>query len=180
MKWCLEKTFGKWAGKIQSGLWNVLEYLLSASQQECSVPSLDKKCWNRIYCSLNFNFQLYFSLSIPTGLFPTPWRPMSLFLKWGPGLREAPMHLPGGPWDQNNFPSHVVVVSCWVMSNIFVMLCTDSPSSPVHSISQARILEWVAISFSRGSSWPRDRIPSPAWQVDFFFFLSESPGKPFP
>ena len=27
----------------------------------------------------------------------------------------------------------------------------------VHGISQARILEWVAISFSRGSSWPRDR-----------------------
>ena len=30
------------------------------------------------------------------------------------------------------------------------------PGSPVHGISQARILEWVAISFSRGSSWPRD------------------------
>ena len=27
----------------------------------------------------------------------------------------------------------------------------------VHGIFQARILEWVAISFSRGSSWPRDR-----------------------
>ena len=29
--------------------------------------------------------------------------------------------------------------------------------SSVHGILQARILEWVAISFSRGSSWPRDR-----------------------
>ena len=28
----------------------------------------------------------------------------------------------------------------------------------VHGISQARILEWVAISFSRGSSWPGDWI----------------------
>ena len=28
----------------------------------------------------------------------------------------------------------------------------------VHGILQARILEWVAISFSRGSSQPRDRI----------------------
>ena len=26
----------------------------------------------------------------------------------------------------------------------------------VHGIFQARVLEWVAISFSRGSSWPRD------------------------
>ena len=30
------------------------------------------------------------------------------------------------------------------------------PGSSVHGIFQARILEWVAISFSRGSSRPRD------------------------
>ena len=30
------------------------------------------------------------------------------------------------------------------------------PGSSVHGIVQARVLEWVAISFSRGSSWPRD------------------------
>ena len=29
------------------------------------------------------------------------------------------------------------------------------PGSSVHGISQARRLEWVAIFFSRGSSWPR-------------------------
>ena len=32
------------------------------------------------------------------------------------------------------------------------------PGSSVHGILQARILEWVAISFSRGSSQTRDRI----------------------
>ena len=31
------------------------------------------------------------------------------------------------------------------------------PGSSIHGILQARILEWVAISFSRGSSRPRDR-----------------------
>ena len=31
------------------------------------------------------------------------------------------------------------------------------PSSSVHGILQARILEWVAIFSSRGSSWPRDQ-----------------------
>ena len=31
------------------------------------------------------------------------------------------------------------------------------PSCSVHVIFQARAPEWVAISFSRGSSWPRDR-----------------------
>ena len=30
------------------------------------------------------------------------------------------------------------------------------PGSSVHGILQARVLEWVAISFSRGSSWLRD------------------------
>ena len=33
----------------------------------------------------------------------------------------------------------------------------NPPGSSVHVILQARILEWVAISFSRGSSQPRDQ-----------------------
>ena len=32
------------------------------------------------------------------------------------------------------------------------------PDSSVHGIFQVRILEWIAISSSRGSSWPRDWI----------------------
>ena len=32
------------------------------------------------------------------------------------------------------------------------------PGSSVHEISQARILEWVAMPSSRGSSRPRDQI----------------------
>ena len=31
------------------------------------------------------------------------------------------------------------------------------PGSSVHGVSQARVLEWVAISSYRGSSWPRDQ-----------------------
>ena len=31
------------------------------------------------------------------------------------------------------------------------------PGFSIHGIFQARILEWVAISFSRGSSWPRNQ-----------------------
>ena len=31
------------------------------------------------------------------------------------------------------------------------------PVSSIHGIFQARVLEWVAISFSRGSFWPKDR-----------------------
>ena len=36
-------------------------------------------------------------------------------------------------------------------------LGSSPPGYSVHGILQARILEWVAISFSRGSSRPRDR-----------------------
>ena len=43
--------------------------------------------------------------------------------------------------------------SCWTLRN--PMDCSPQSSS-VHGILQARILEWVAISFSRGSSRPRD------------------------
>ena len=45
------------------------------------------------------------------------------------------------------------------------------PGSSVHGILQARILEWVAISLSRGSSWPRDgtaSLISPALAGRFF------------
>ena len=40
------------------------------------------------------------------------------------------------------------------------------PGSSVQWIFQARILEWVAISFSMGSSQPRDQTQSPALEVD--------------
>ena len=51
------------------------------------------------------------------------------------------------------------------------------PGSSVHGISQARILEWVASSFSRGSSQPRNRthVSSSAGRL----FTAEPPGKPF-
>ena len=36
-------------------------------------------------------------------------------------------------------------------------LCNSNMDYVVHGILQARILEWVAFSFSRGSSQPRDQ-----------------------
>ena len=68
----------------------------------------------------------------------------------------------------------------------------SSLGSNVHGILQARILEWVAMPSSRGSSWPRDQSclfpkisqimsqisPLPSSRVIvciFFFFLSSSP-----
>ena len=45
------------------------------------------------------------------------------------------------------------------------MDCSPSGSS-VHGFLQARILEWVIIAFSRGSSHPGIELGSPALQVD--------------
>ena len=51
-------------------------------------------------------------------------------------------------------------------------LCNPTDCSPpgscVHKILQARILEWVAISFSRGSSRPRDLAPVSRTAGGFF------------
>ena len=50
------------------------------------------------------------------------------------------------------------------------------PGSFVHGIFQARLLEWVAISFSRGYSQPRDQTGSPELQADSL--QTEPLGKP--
>ena len=47
------------------------------------------------------------------------------------------------------------------------MVCSP-PGSSVHGILQVRILEWVAISFSRGPSQPRDQTQV-SWIADGFF-----------
>ena len=52
---------------------------------------------------------------------------------------------------------------------------TPWTGSSVRGISQARILELVAISFSRGSSLPRDR--THVSYVAGRFFTTEPPGK---
>ena len=44
-----------------------------------------------------------------------------------------------------------------LQSCLCVTLCTSLPGSSDHRILQARILEWVAISSSKRSSWPRDQ-----------------------
>ena len=52
---------------------------------------------------------------------------------------------------------YLCVISCSVVSNSLLLEDCRLPGSSVHGILQARILEWVAIPFSRGSSWPRDQ-----------------------
>ena len=66
-------------------------------------------------------------------------------------------------------------LSCCSVAKSCLTLCDpldcSPPGSSVHGISQARTLEWVAISFSRGSSQPR----CPALAGGFF--TSDPPGS---
>ena len=57
-------------------------------------------------------------------------------------------------WEQRIIKLKVLVTqSCLTL---FDPMDYSTPGSSVHGTFQARILEWVAIPFSRGSSQPRD------------------------
>ena len=87
-----------------------------------------------------------------------PWAPhtpaLSVSGTWG---GTPPQSSPrGAPLAHNESESHSVL--------------SDSLQPFVHGISQARILEWIAVSFSRGSSQPRDRIRISCIAGRFFTF----------
>ena len=66
-----------------------------------------------------------------------------------------------------------------IMSVKLVQSCPtlcDPMGYTVHGFLHARILEWVAVSFPRGSSQPKDRTQV-SHRADRFF-TSEPPGKP--
>ena len=62
------------------------------------------------------------------------------------------------PGIEGNFPN---LIKLKLVTQSCLTLCDpmdySPPGSSVHGILQARVPEWVAISFSRGSSWPRDQ-----------------------
>ena len=67
-------------------------------------------------------------------------------------------------WQQQSIKTSKRLLWAWCACCYFsrVQLCDimdcSLPGSSVHGVLQARMLEWVAISFSRGSSWPGNRI----------------------
>ena len=67
--------------------------------------------------------------------------------------------------DGNGHESVLVAQSCRTLCD--PMDCSP-PGSSVHGISQARILEWVAMSCTRGSPQPRDRTQVSCTAGEFF------------
>ena len=76
---------------------------------------------------------------------------MLLKSAWGEDRKETP----GEPWSSKGTSSMVRAMSCLTLCN---PLDYSLPGFSVHGILQARILEWVAMPSSRGSSRPRDQI----------------------
>ena len=66
-------------------------------------------------------------------------------------------------WQQQSIKPRTKFLWAWHACCYFshAQLCDNMdcslPGSSVHGVLQARILEWVAISSSRGSSWPGNR-----------------------
>ena len=82
-----------------------------------------------------------------------------------------------------NIPLSGQAMSCFVVVEWLscVQLFCDpmdcsSPGSLVHGISQARILEYIVISFFRGSSQTKDQ--TCIFYIGSGFFITEPPGKP--
>ena len=127
-----------------SAFWFIYEQFLSY----LTVLSLSVLFWNYF---LEFIedvrvYEGFISLSI--------YSPLSVFL-----FTHAFMHKS----IKNTFHERVwkrslllLLFSCQVMSNSLWPIDCSPPGSSVHGIFQARILEWVAIFFSRRSSQTRD------------------------
>ena len=101
---------------------------------------------------------------------------------------RAALQQPGG---QDNENCKAGKVTLWrvdsiqgkikvLVTQLCLTLCDPMNCSPpgfsVHGIIQARILEWVVISFSRGSSQPRDRTHVSCIAGRFFTTLSYQSG----
>ena len=103
---------------------------------------------------------LRLSNRIPLGIHSTSWSGSMLY--WL-GLVGKPASLVTfwdvKMWNNNKLRLWVAVVV--LVAKLCLTLCNpmdcSPPGSSLHGISQARILEWVAVPFSRGSSPPRDQ-----------------------
>ena len=96
----------------------------------------------------------------------------SAFSKSSLNIWKFMVHIPFKP-DLENFEHYFASVCVCVYTQSCRTLCEPmdcrQPGSSVHGISQARILVWISISFSRGSSQPGMEPTSltfPAWHVD--------------
>ena len=103
---------------------------------------------------------------------------VQLFANSWTGVETGMKLLPAWPQIQAIFTLNMafrvtwkLLFRCSVMSNFCDPMDCSPPGSSVHGIPQARVLEQVAISSFRGTSWPRTR-------TLISCIGTEPPGKP--
>ena len=101
----------------------------------------------------------------------------------GPVIKNPPSNAGDEVWCLvKKLRSHTTVCLLKSLQSCTILcdpLDCNLPGFSVHGVLPARILEWVAMPFSRGSSWPRDRthVSCVSCTADGFF-TSEPPGRP--
>ena len=92
-------------------------------------------------------------------------------------IQYIPVHLSEVFWHfKNSFYENVLVLVAQLCPTLCDPMDCNLPGSSVYRILQARTLKWVAVPFSRGSSWPRDWTQGSCIAADSL--PSEPPGKP--
>ena len=126
------------------------------------------RCWNfrlirlldfwTLICCWVFPWAGFIHMTYPCLLHYFPlfshfqWQPHQKFL-----YREHPMHLLESHSPRSYLNYTCCVLTCSVVYGSLRPPWTTAHQAPLFMwILQARILEWIAISFSRGSSWPRN------------------------
>ena len=164
-------------GKTGSGMWDVFEMLQAPEKVTLLISCGTVDLWAFALSSQenirNIALGLHRAQSTWGEGFLWPeagWKTLgfSVFSDFGQGH----------PWDKKKREresdrENEVTQSCSTLCNL--VDCSPQGSS-VHGVFQARVLEWGAISYSRGSSWPRDRTQV-SWIAGRCFTLW-APGKP--
>ena len=122
---------------------------------------------------------MFWGLSVPGPGFTTMLHSKQI------GTKES-LHLLGQSWDWicSGASQSLWFFSLWKSEGEVAQSCPtlcdhigcSLPGSSIHGVFQARVLGWVAISFSRGSSKPRDQTPVSHIAADSL--PCEPPGKP--
>jgi len=146
----------EWGGGV--GFSKHETWSLSSVNAQCSIDCIRRLLESSGDKLLGF-FQCVFETSILTGWYPYLWSYLAFSVSFC--ITDE--------------------CECVLVAQLCLTLCDpvdcSPPGSSVPGILQARILEWVAIPFSRGSSRPRDQTMSSA--LAGRFLLSEPPGSPW-
>ena len=151
-RWCLQ-----WQGSPPRQV-----HLYLAGEGTCQIIQFSEmfccevvKCWIMPWITLVVSGEWWLIL-LPCPFSPQPWPSCwGLLIYWAPGMCHSSGADMAIALELRASEFYIHMHACMLSRFSYIWLFVTLNSS-VHEILQARILEWVAISSSRGSSWPKD------------------------